>query len=62
MTFVPVTRKEDVTVFNEIACGRRRTLNILFSYDYPTMISYYSRGAFQPIDEDVFKDIRTDIL
>lgn len=54
MTFVPVTRKEDVTVFNELLAAGEEP-DILFSYDYPTMISYYSRGAFQPIDEDVLK-------
>ena len=40
MTFVPVTRKEDVTVFNELLAAGEEP-DILFSYDYPTMISYY---------------------
>mgnify|MGYP000549110859 CR=1 FL=1 len=60
MTFVPVTRKEDVTVFNELLAAGEEP-DILFSYDYPTMISYYSRGAFQPIDEDeVLSSLRVD--
>lgn len=54
MTFVPITRKEDVTVFNQLLAAGEQP-DILFSYDYPTIISYYSRGAFQPIDEDVLK-------
>lgn len=54
MTFVPITRKEDVTVFNQLLASGEQP-DILFSYDYPTIVSYYSRGAFQPIDEDVLK-------
>ena len=54
MTFVPITRKDDVTVFNELLAAGEQP-DILFSYDYPTMVSYYSRGAFQPIDEEVLK-------
>lgn len=54
MTFVPITRKEDVTVFNELLAAGEQP-DILFSYDYPTVMSYFSRGAFQPIDEDILK-------
>jgi putative aldouronate transport system substrate-binding protein len=54
MTFVPITRKDDVTVFNQLLAAGEEP-DILFSYDYPTMVSYYSRGAFMPIDEDVLK-------
>ena len=54
MTFVPITRKEDVTVFNQLLAAGEQP-DILFSYDYPTMVSYYSRGAFQPIDDEVLK-------
>lgn len=54
MTFVPITRKDDVTVFNQLLAAGEQP-DILFSYDYPTIVSYYSRGAFQPIDEEVLK-------
>jgi putative aldouronate transport system substrate-binding protein len=54
VTYVPITRKEDVTVFNELLAAGEQP-DILFSYDYPTIMSYYSRGAFQPIDEDILK-------
>lgn len=54
MTFVPITRKEDVSVFNELLAAGEQP-DILFSYDYPTIVSYYARGAFQPIDEDILK-------
>lgn len=54
MTFVPITRKEDVSVFNQLLAAGEQP-DILFSYDYPTIISYYSRGAFQEIDEDILK-------
>lgn len=54
MTFVPITRKEDVTVFNELLAAGEQP-DIIFSYDYPTIMSYFSRGAFQPIDEDILK-------
>lgn len=54
MTFVPITRKEDVSVFNKLLAAGEQP-DILFSYDYPTIMSYYSRGAFMPIDEDVLK-------
>lgn len=54
MTFVPITRKEDVSVFNQLLAAGEQP-DILFSYDYPTVMSYYSRGAFQPIDEDILK-------
>lgn len=54
MTFVPITRKEDVTVFNELLAAGEQP-DIIFSYDYPSVMSYYSRGAFQPIDEDILK-------
>lgn len=54
MTFVPITRKEDVSVFNQLLAAGEQP-DILFSYDYPTIMSYYTRGAFQPIDDEVLK-------
>ncbi|MCC8169363.1 MAG: extracellular solute-binding protein [Oscillospiraceae bacterium] len=54
VTYVPITRKEDVTVFNELLAAGEQP-DILFSYDYPTIMSYYSRGAFQPIDEEILQ-------
>lgn len=54
VTFVPITRKTDVTVFNELLAAGEQP-DVLFSYDYPTMITYHSRGAFQPIDEEVLQ-------
>lgn len=54
VTYVPITRKEDVTVFNELLAAGEQP-DIIFSYDYPSVMSYYSRGAFQPIDEEILK-------
>ncbi|MCD8181448.1 MAG: extracellular solute-binding protein [Firmicutes bacterium] len=54
MTFVPITRNDDVTVFNQLLAAGEQP-DIIFSYDYPTIVSYYSRGAFQPIDEEMLK-------
>lgn len=54
VTYVAIPRKEDVTKFNELLAAGEQP-DIIFSYDYPTVMSYYSRGAFQPIDEDILK-------
>ena len=52
--FKAIPRKEDVTTFNNLLAADDAP-DILFSYDYPTIVSFYARKAFQPIDEDILK-------
>lgn len=52
VTYVPIPRKEDVSTFNKLLAAKEQP-DLLFSYDYPTMMSFYSRGAFQEVDDAV---------
>ena len=54
VTYVPITRKDDVTVFNNLLAANEEP-DIIFSYDYPIAMNFQSRGVYQPIDEEVLK-------
>lgn len=55
MTFIPVSRNNDEEEFNRLISGNNEP-DIIFSYDYPVAMEYYSQGAIQEIDEDMFKE------
>lgn len=54
VTFVPITRNDDVAVFNRLLAAGEEP-DIIFSYDYPVAMEFYSKGALQEINEEDFK-------
>lgn len=54
VTFVPITRNDDVAVFNRLLAAKQEP-DIIFTYDYPVAMEFYSKGAFQEINEEDFK-------
>ncbi|MGN0182340.1 MAG: extracellular solute-binding protein [Candidatus Ornithomonoglobus sp.] len=52
--FVPISRNNDEEEFNRLIADKNEP-DIIFSYDYPVAMEYYSEGAVQKIDEDMFK-------
>lgn len=56
MTYVSIPRKEENTVFNQLLAGKKENQpDIIFNYDYPTIVSFADQGAFQTIDLDMLK-------
>lgn len=56
MTFVSIPRKEENTTFNQLLAGKvENQPDIIFNYDYPTIVSFADQGAFQTLDEDMIK-------
>lgn len=54
VTFVPITRTDDVNVFSRLLAAGEEP-DIIFTYDYPVAMEFYGEGAFRPIDEEMFK-------
>lgn len=54
VTFVPITRNDDVAVFNRLLAAGEEP-DIIFTYDYPVAMEFYSKGALQEINEEDFK-------
>jgi putative aldouronate transport system substrate-binding protein len=56
MTFVSVPRKEEVSFFNQMLAGKKENqTDIIFNYDYPTIVSFVDQGAIQTLDEEMIK-------
>lgn len=56
MTFVSIPRKEEITKFNQMLAGKKENqTDIIFNYDYPSIVSFASQGAFQELDEEMIK-------
>lgn len=52
MTFVSIPRKEEITKFNQMLAGKKENqTDIVFNYDYPSIVSFANQGAFQVLDE-----------
>lgn len=56
VTFVSIPRKEEITQFNQLLAGKKENQpDIIFNYDYPSIVSFADQGAFQEIDEEMLK-------
>lgn len=56
MTFVSIPRKEEITRFNQMLAGKvENQTDIIFNYDYPSIVSFADQGAFQELNEDMIK-------
>jgi putative aldouronate transport system substrate-binding protein len=52
VTYVAIPRKSDVDKFNLLLASGTAP-DVLFSYDYPTAMAFYNRGALQTISESM---------
>jgi len=52
VTYVPIPRQQDVDKFNMLLAAKEAP-DIIFSYDYPVISAFYTRGALQEIPKDV---------
>jgi len=52
VTYVSIPRNQDVDKFNMLLAANEAP-DLIFSYDYPVISSFYSRGAFQEIKPEV---------
>lgn len=56
VTYISIPRKEEVTMFNQLLAGKvENQPDIIFNYDYPTIVSFADQGAFQTLDEEMIK-------
>ena len=56
MKFISIPRKEENTAFNQLLAGKvENQPDIIFNYDYPTIVSFADQGAFQKLDEEMIK-------
>lgn len=56
MTFVSIPRKEEITKFNQMLAGKvENQTDIIFNYDYPSIVSFADQGAFQKLDDEMIK-------
>lgn len=54
--FISIPRKEEITTFNQMLAGKAENQpDIIFNYDYPSIISFADQGAFQTLDEEMIK-------
>lgn len=52
VTFISIPRKEEVTKFNQLLAGKAENQpDIIFNYDYPTIVSFADQEAFQELNE-----------
>ena len=54
ITFVPVSRSNDANVFKSMI-AQNEAPDIIFTYDYPTAMQYFSMNAVSEIDMKKFK-------
>jgi len=52
VTYVPIPRNQDVDKFNLLLAANDAP-DVIYSYDYPVISSFTSRGAFQEITSDM---------
>lgn len=52
VTYIPIPRNQDVDKFNMLLAANEAP-DIIFSYDYPVISSFMSRGAFQEITQEM---------
>ena len=61
VTYISIPRKEEVTMFNQLLAGKAENQpDIIFNYDYPTIVSFANQEAFQELDEEMIKKYAPD--
>lgn len=55
VTYVAIPRADEVNKFNMLLASKTAP-DIIFHYDYPAAVSYYSMGALQDINVDMLKE------
>lgn len=54
VTYIPIPRTDDLAKFNMLLAANEAP-DIIFSFDYPVMTSFYGRGVLQEIPKDLLK-------
>lgn len=61
VTYISIPRKEEITKFNQLLAGKKENQpDIVFNYDYPSIISFAEQGAFQELDPEMIKKYAPD--
>lgn len=61
VTYISIPRKEEITKFNQLLAGKVESQpDIIFNYDYPSIVSFADQGAFRELDEDMIKKYAPD--
>lgn len=56
ITFMSIPRKEEITAFNQLLAGKKENQpDIIYNYDYPSIVSFADQGAFQTLDDEMIK-------
>ncbi|MBQ8300796.1 MAG: extracellular solute-binding protein [Clostridia bacterium] len=56
VTFISIPRKEEITKFNQLLAGKEENQpDIIYNYDYPSIVAFADQGAFQILDEEMIK-------
>lgn len=56
VTFISIPRKEEVTKFNQLLAGKEESQpDIIYNYDYPSIVAFADMGAFQTLDVEMIK-------
>ncbi len=56
VTYVSIPRKEEISRFNQLMAGSTaKRPDIIFNYDYPSIVSFADKGAFQELDVEMIK-------
>lgn len=61
VTFIPIPRSTDIDKFNLLLASNNAP-DIIFSYDYPTALSFYNRDVLQEIPESMLNKYGPDFL
>lgn len=61
VTYISIPRKEEITKFNQLLAGKvENQPDIIFNYDYPSIVSFADQGAFQELNEEMIKKYAPD--
>lgn len=56
VTFISIPRKEEITAFNQLLAGKQENQpDIIFNYDYPSIVSFANQDAFQEISVELLE-------
>lgn len=61
VTYVPIPRSSDVDKFNMLLATNDAP-DIIFSYDFPIAMSFYSRGAFMELNQEMLNTYAPNFL
>ncbi len=56
MTYIAIPRTEEITKFNQLLAGKEENQpDIIFNYDYPSIVSFADQDAFIELNDDFIK-------